>query len=93
MRNNFGSWVVTPAVEYFHVLPYVGIVSDWFSRCVIVLLSAYAFNSLIIYVVPVSCRVFGIYVLDFKCEYSEMLKLISLNIPLPKIYFFLKPPI
>ncbi|XP_021817925.1 uncharacterized protein LOC110760053 isoform X2 [Prunus avium] len=26
------SWTVTPVVEYFHVLPYAGILLDWFSR-------------------------------------------------------------
>lgn len=25
-------WTITPVVEYFHVLPYAGILSDWFSR-------------------------------------------------------------
>lgn len=27
-----GSWTVTPVVEFFHVLPYAGIVSKWFCR-------------------------------------------------------------
>ncbi|XP_052208199.1 uncharacterized protein LOC127812000 isoform X2 [Diospyros lotus] len=25
-------WIVTPVVEYFHVLPYAGILTNWFSR-------------------------------------------------------------
>ncbi|KAH7521312.1 hypothetical protein FEM48_Zijuj07G0019700 [Ziziphus jujuba var. spinosa] len=32
IRKSFGRWTVTPVVEYFHVLPYVGIFSEWICR-------------------------------------------------------------
>ncbi|KAL6976257.1 hypothetical protein U1Q18_025044 [Sarracenia purpurea var. burkii] len=32
VRKSSSSWVVTPVVEYFHVLPYAGILTDLFSR-------------------------------------------------------------
>uniref|UniRef100_A0A5B7BBS7 DRBM domain-containing protein n=1 Tax=Davidia involucrata TaxID=16924 RepID=A0A5B7BBS7_DAVIN len=32
VKKSSRSWTVTPVVEYFHVLPYAGIVSDWLSR-------------------------------------------------------------
>ncbi|KAF3455402.1 hypothetical protein FNV43_RR00026 [Rhamnella rubrinervis] len=32
VRKSSGRWAVTPVVEYFHVLPYVGIFSEWISR-------------------------------------------------------------
>lgn len=33
-KRNCG-WAVTPVVEYFHLLPYAGIIEEWFSREVI----------------------------------------------------------
>ncbi|KAL9266882.1 hypothetical protein AKJ16_DCAP19102 [Drosera capensis] len=32
MRNECGFWISTPVVEYFHLLPYARILSDWLSR-------------------------------------------------------------
>ncbi|GMH08670.1 hypothetical protein Nepgr_010510 [Nepenthes gracilis] len=32
VRMESGSWIATAVVEYFHMLPYVDIVSDWLSR-------------------------------------------------------------
>ncbi|KAK9288205.1 hypothetical protein L1049_016654 [Liquidambar formosana] len=32
VKKSSCSWTVTPVVEYFHVLPYAGIVSNWLSR-------------------------------------------------------------
>ncbi|GAB2233303.1 hypothetical protein Drorol1_Dr00002523 [Drosera rotundifolia] len=32
MRNECGLWISTPVVEYFHLLPYACILSDWLSR-------------------------------------------------------------
>ncbi|KAI8002754.1 hypothetical protein LOK49_LG08G02075 [Camellia lanceoleosa] len=32
VRKSSCSWTVTPVVEYFHVLPYAGVLTDWFSR-------------------------------------------------------------
>ncbi|KAF8014138.1 hypothetical protein BT93_H0086 [Corymbia citriodora subsp. variegata] len=32
IRKVLHQWTITPAVEYFHLLPYAGILSDWFSR-------------------------------------------------------------
>ncbi|KAJ0094022.1 hypothetical protein Patl1_26334 [Pistacia atlantica] len=32
--RNSHQWLVTPVVEYFPLLPYAGIVSEWFFRCV-----------------------------------------------------------
>ncbi|CBI36653.3 uncharacterized protein LOC104879453 isoform X2 [Vitis vinifera] len=32
VKNSSCSWTVTSVVEYFHVLPYKGILSDWLSR-------------------------------------------------------------
>ncbi|CAL5347995.1 unnamed protein product [Camellia sinensis] len=34
VRKSSCSWTVTPVVEYFHVLPYAGVLTDWFSRIV-----------------------------------------------------------
>ncbi|KAJ0034394.1 hypothetical protein Pint_25754 [Pistacia integerrima] len=33
--RNSHQWMVTPVVEYFHLLPYAGIVSEWFFRGVL----------------------------------------------------------
>lgn len=33
LRKSSGRWTVTPVVEYFHILPYVGIFSEWICRC------------------------------------------------------------
>jgi hypothetical protein len=33
VRKSSIKWMVTSAVEYFHLFPYAGIVSTWFSRC------------------------------------------------------------
>ncbi|XP_058203975.1 uncharacterized protein LOC131318176 isoform X2 [Rhododendron vialii] len=32
VRKSSFNWIVTPVVEYFHVLPYAGILTHWFSR-------------------------------------------------------------
>ncbi|XP_030536474.1 uncharacterized protein LOC115745196 isoform X1 [Rhodamnia argentea] len=32
IRKVSHKWTITPVVEYFHVLPYAGILSNWFSR-------------------------------------------------------------
>ncbi|GAA0146543.1 hypothetical protein LIER_06470 [Lithospermum erythrorhizon] len=32
VKKKSSGWVVSPAVEYFHILPYVGILLDWLSR-------------------------------------------------------------
>ncbi|KAL7209184.1 hypothetical protein ACSBR1_030846 [Camellia fascicularis] len=32
VRKSSCSWTVTPVVEYFHVLPYAGVLTDWLSR-------------------------------------------------------------
>ncbi|XP_057471237.1 uncharacterized protein LOC130760063 isoform X2 [Actinidia eriantha] len=32
VRKSSWSWTVTSVVEYFHVLPYAGILTDWYSR-------------------------------------------------------------
>ncbi|KAF1886984.1 hypothetical protein Lal_00046222 [Lupinus albus] len=32
VKNSSSSWIFTPVVEYFHVLPYSKIISDWISR-------------------------------------------------------------
>ncbi|XAR48726.1 hypothetical protein NMG60_11031636 [Bertholletia excelsa] len=32
VRKSSCSWTVTSVVEYFHMLPYAGILTDWFSR-------------------------------------------------------------
>ncbi|GAB2294172.1 hypothetical protein Dimus_028392 [Dionaea muscipula] len=32
VREEFGTWTSTPAVKYFHMLPYADILSDWLSR-------------------------------------------------------------
>ncbi|XP_061367309.1 uncharacterized protein LOC133310397 [Gastrolobium bilobum] len=32
VKRSCSSWMVTPAVEYFHVLPYAEIISEWISR-------------------------------------------------------------
>ncbi|KAB2622931.1 hypothetical protein D8674_025113 [Pyrus ussuriensis x Pyrus communis] len=32
VQKSFGSWAVTPVVEYFHVLPYAGTLLDWYPR-------------------------------------------------------------
>ncbi|GMP78600.1 hypothetical protein CsSME_00034482 [Camellia sinensis var. sinensis] len=34
VRKSSCSWTVTPVAEYFHVLPYAGVLTDWFSRIV-----------------------------------------------------------
>ncbi|KAK3419581.1 hypothetical protein EUGRSUZ_G00183 [Eucalyptus grandis] len=36
VSHRWNRWTITPVVEYFHVLPYAGILSDWFSRYVII---------------------------------------------------------
>lgn len=53
VRKSSGRWAVTPVVEYFHVLPYVGIFSEWISRCDIVffMLSNFNFSCICIYCV------------------------------------------
>ncbi|XP_024963599.1 uncharacterized protein LOC112503843 isoform X2 [Cynara cardunculus var. scolymus] len=32
VRKSSGSWVITPVVEYYHLLPYAEKISEWFSR-------------------------------------------------------------
>ncbi|XP_030463671.1 uncharacterized protein LOC115683307 [Syzygium oleosum] len=32
IRKVSHNWTITPVAEYFHLLPYAGILSDWFSR-------------------------------------------------------------
>lgn len=34
VTKSSGKWTVTQVVDYFHLLPYAGIMSDWLSRCV-----------------------------------------------------------
>lgn len=34
VTKSSGKWTVTQVVDYFHLLPYAGIISDWLSRCV-----------------------------------------------------------
>ncbi|KAK3419578.1 hypothetical protein EUGRSUZ_G00179 [Eucalyptus grandis] len=36
VSHRWNRWTIAPVVEYFHVLPYAGILSDWFSRYVII---------------------------------------------------------
>ncbi|XP_039172938.1 uncharacterized protein LOC108960819 [Eucalyptus grandis] len=32
VSHRWNIWTITPVVEFFHMLPYAGILSDWFSR-------------------------------------------------------------